>query len=66
MLDDGFQYLPLKGRLNLLLVDKSNPFGNGFLLPRGILREPIKHLQRASYVFPDQVQGACVTRNSKR
>jgi tetraacyldisaccharide 4'-kinase len=51
VLDDGFQYLPLKGRLNLLLVDKTNPFGNGFLLPRGILREPIKHLRRASYVF---------------
>jgi tetraacyldisaccharide 4'-kinase len=29
VLDDGFQYLPLKGRLNLLLVDKTNPFGNG-------------------------------------
>ena len=38
VLDDGFQYLPLKGRLNLLLVDKTNPFGNGQLLPRGILR----------------------------
>ncbi|MSU64575.1 MAG: tetraacyldisaccharide 4'-kinase [Opitutus sp.] len=51
VLDDGFQYLPLKGRLNLLLVDKTNPFGNGHLLPRGILREPISHLRRASYVF---------------
>ncbi|MEY2879640.1 MAG: hypothetical protein RLZZ15_2020 [Verrucomicrobiota bacterium] len=51
VLDDGFQYLPLKGSLNLLLVDKTNPFGNGHLLPRGILREPIKHLRRAHYVF---------------
>ena len=57
VLDDGFQYLPLKGRLNLLLVDKTNPFGNGFLLPRGILREPIKHLQRASYVFLTKSRG---------
>ena len=57
ILDDGFQYLPLKGRLNLLLVDKTNPFGNGFLLPRGILREPIKHLQRASYVFLTKSNG---------
>jgi len=31
VLDDGFQYLPLKGRLNLLLVDKTNPFGNGHI-----------------------------------
>lgn len=57
ILDDGFQYLPLKGRLNLLLVDKTNPFGNGYLLPRGILREPIKHLKRASYVFLTKSDG---------
>lgn len=57
VLDDGFQYLPLKGRLNLLLVDKTNPFGNGFLLPRGILREPIKHLTRASYIFLTKSKG---------
>jgi tetraacyldisaccharide 4'-kinase len=57
VLDDGFQYLPLKGRLNLLLVDKTNPFGNGFMLPRGILREPIKHLKRASYVFLTKSNG---------
>ena len=57
VLDDGFQYLPLKGRLNLLLVDKTNPFGNGFLLPRGILREPVKHLRRASYVFLTKSNG---------
>ena len=57
VLDDGFQYLPLKGRLNLLLVDKTNPFGNGHLLPRGFLREPIKHLRRASYVFLTKSNG---------
>jgi tetraacyldisaccharide 4'-kinase len=57
VLDDGFQYLPLKGSLNLLLVDKTNPFGNGHLLPRGILREPIKHLSRANYVFLTKSSG---------
>jgi tetraacyldisaccharide 4'-kinase len=57
VLDDGFQYLPLKGRLNLLLVDKSNPFGNGRMLPRGLLREPVKHLMRASYVFLTKSDG---------
>jgi tetraacyldisaccharide 4'-kinase len=57
VLDDGFQYLPLKGRLNLLLVDTTNPFGNGHLLPRGILREPIKHLRRASYIFLTKSNG---------
>jgi len=57
VLDDGFQYLPLKGRLNLLLVDKTNPFGNGHLLPRGILREPVKHLSRANYIFLTKSNG---------
>jgi tetraacyldisaccharide 4'-kinase len=57
VLDDGFQYLALKGRMNLLLVDRTNPFGNGQLLPRGILREPIKHIRRASYVFVTKSDG---------
>jgi tetraacyldisaccharide 4'-kinase len=57
ILDDGFQYLPLKGRLNLVLVDKNNPFGNGEMLPRGILREPIKNIQRASYIFITKSDG---------
>ncbi|MGB0416531.1 MAG: tetraacyldisaccharide 4'-kinase [Coraliomargarita sp.] len=57
ILDDGFQYLPLKGRLNLLLVDKTNPFGNQHLLPRGILREPIRHISRASYIFLTKSDG---------
>jgi tetraacyldisaccharide 4'-kinase len=51
ILDDGFQYLPLRADMNLLLVDQLNPFGNRRLLPRGILREPVKHLSRASYIM---------------
>ena len=57
ILDDGLQYLPLKGKLNLLLVDKTNPFGNQRLMPRGILREPVRHLKRASYVFLTKSNG---------
>lgn len=57
ILDDGFQYMPLRGQLNLLLVDKSNPFGNQCMLPRGILREPVSHIRRASYVFLTKSDG---------
>jgi tetraacyldisaccharide 4'-kinase len=57
ILDDGFQYLKLKDHLQVLLVDKSNPFGNGRLLPRGILREPISHMRRASYVLLTKSDG---------
>lgn len=51
LLDDGFQYLALKSRLDVCLVDRNNPFGNHYLLPRGTLREPIANLRRADYVF---------------
>jgi tetraacyldisaccharide 4'-kinase len=51
LLDDGFQYLALKSRLDICLIDRTVPFGNHFLLPRGTLREPISNLKRAHYVF---------------
>ena len=51
LLDDGMQYLKLKHRLDIVLIDRTAPFGNGFMLPRGTLREPAKHLKRASYIF---------------
>lgn len=57
ILDDGFQYFQLQDHLQLLLIDKTNPFGNGRLLPRGILREPIWQMRRASYVFLTKSNG---------
>ncbi len=51
VLDDGLQYLHLKHRLDIVLIDRQAPFGNDFLLPRGTLREPPRNLRRASYVF---------------
>src|SRR5881398_3891429 len=51
LLDDGFQYLHLKHRLDMVLVDRQAPFGNEFLLPRGTLREGPRNLRRASYIF---------------
>jgi tetraacyldisaccharide 4'-kinase len=51
LLDDGLQYLRLKHRLDIVLVDRQAPFGNEFLLPRGTLREPPRNLKRASYIF---------------
>ena len=51
ILDDGMQYLHLKHRLDICLIDAQAPFGNEFLLPRGTLREPPPNLRRASYIF---------------
>jgi len=58
LLDDGLQYMALKGSLNLILVDRTNPFGNRRVLPRGVLREPVDHLRRASYVFLTKSDGS--------
>ncbi len=51
LLDDGMQYLRLKHRIDVCLVDCQAPFGNEFLLPRGTLREPPSNLRRAHYIF---------------
>lgn len=51
ILDDGFQYLALKHRVEIVLVDRTNPFGNGYVLPRGLLREPPANIKRANYIF---------------
>jgi tetraacyldisaccharide 4'-kinase len=47
LLDDGFQHLKVERDLDILLVDGTNPFGYGYLLPRGLLREPVSALRRA-------------------
>jgi tetraacyldisaccharide 4'-kinase len=57
ILDDGFQYLKLKPHINIVLVDASDPFGSGHVLPRGILREPIKNIRRADYIFLTKSDG---------
>ncbi len=51
VLDDAFQHLRLKRDLNLVLLDGRRPFGNGHLLPRGLLREPVSALHRAHAVI---------------
>lgn len=51
ILDDGFQHIRLARDLDILLVDGQAGFGNGYLLPRGILREPMAGLKRATAAF---------------
>lgn len=57
ILDDGFQYQRLRHRMDLVLVDRGNPFGNGNVLPRGILREPLRNLRRARFICITKVRG---------
>ncbi len=47
VLDDGYQHLQLQRDFDLVLIDATNPFGGGWVLPLGRLREPLDGLQRA-------------------
>ncbi|MDR1474526.1 MAG: tetraacyldisaccharide 4'-kinase [Endomicrobium sp.] len=50
ILDDGFQHWKIKRDLDIVCINAANPFGNGMLIPSGILREPSKSLKRADIV----------------
>ena len=58
LLDDGLQYLKLRHRLDIVLIDRFAPFGNEYMLPRGTLREPPANLRRASYIFITKCDGS--------
>jgi tetraacyldisaccharide 4'-kinase len=51
LMDDGFQHRRLHRELDIVVIDATCPFGFGFLLPRGLLREPIAGLRRADLVM---------------
>ena len=63
ILDDGYQHWQLARDLDILLIDAVNVFGNGHILPRGTLREPISHIDRADVCLLTKVDqaedGAC-------
>ncbi len=50
VLDDGFQHRRLGRDVDVVLIDATNPWGHGWLLPRGLLREPPSALGRADAV----------------
>jgi tetraacyldisaccharide 4'-kinase len=50
VLDDAFQHRRIGRDLDIVLIDATCPFGRGHLLPRGLLREPLCGLRRASLV----------------
>jgi len=58
LLDDGFQHIRLHRDLNILLLDAARPFGNGWTVPLGMLREPRTALQRADLALFTRCRGA--------
>ena len=58
VLDDGYQHRRLKRDLDIVLIDATNPFGFGHVLPRGLLRErpaALKDAQAVVITRSDQV-----------
>jgi tetraacyldisaccharide 4'-kinase len=51
IIDDGFQHRGLRRDVDIVCLDGMNPFGNGFLIPSGRLREPEKSLRRADIII---------------
>jgi tetraacyldisaccharide 4'-kinase len=58
LLDDGFQHRRLARNLDLLLVDAGDPWGNGRILPRGPLREPLEAVARADAIVLTRSNGS--------
>ena len=74
LLDDGFQHLRLRRDADIVLVDRNVGFGNGRLIPRGMLREPLSALQAAHLIIltkkaggyrPQPLEQAITARNPR-
>ena len=61
ILDDGFQHQRLGRDLDILLLDGTAPFNNGWTLPAGFLREPISAVSRADLVILTRCTEADIT-----
>lgn len=58
ILDDGFQHLSIARDEDVVLLDATEDVGNGALLPRGRMREPLAALSRATAVVITRVDQA--------
>lgn len=57
LLDDGYQHIRLERDINILLLDAGRPFGNGWTLPAGLLREPLCAARRADFIVWTRAEG---------
>lgn len=65
LLDDGFQHRRLARDLDIVLIDATEPWGYGWCLPRGLLREPISGLRRAGAILVTRSDQVPVERLAK-
>lgn len=55
LLDDGMQHRHLARDYEVIVLDAMDPFGQGYFLPRGFLRENISSLARADLIILNHV-----------
>lgn len=55
-LDDGMQHRRVARDFDVVVVDVGDPFGQGYFLPRGFLREDICSLARANLIILNHIQ----------
>ncbi len=51
VLDDGFQHWKLQRDLDIVVINTLEPFGNEYVIPAGMLREPVSSIRRAGLVM---------------
>lgn len=57
VLDDGLQYWQLSRDLDIVVLSAAEPFGSGYVMPMGDLREPVSGLRRAGIVLLSNSRG---------
>jgi tetraacyldisaccharide 4'-kinase len=58
ILDDGMQHRQLARDFDIAVVDINDPFGQGYHLPRGFLREGVHSLARADLIVLNYIQNS--------
>ena len=56
LLDDGMQHRGIARDFEVVVMDLLDPFGQGYYLPRGLLREGKKALSRADLIILNHLQ----------
>lgn len=55
LLDDALQHRRIARDFDIIVIDVGDPFGQGYFLPRGFLREDITSLSRANLIILNHI-----------
>ncbi|MCD6521676.1 tetraacyldisaccharide 4'-kinase [Candidatus Calescamantes bacterium] len=64
ILDDGFQYRGIEKDMEILLIDARKPFGDGYFIPYGYLRDSWRSIKRADLVVITKFDSLSIDRET--